>query len=174
MTLEDFYFVSQIVAALGIMASLVFVGLQMRAQARETRLASMAEIMAEYRQGLAHMSSDRELLETLLKTDKVGLANLDSTDLVQVSLVSLSFLRVFEQAYIYRYEGKIDDRTWTSMKGMMSQTFQYRACLDYFVLRKKDFTQVFVDFVERDYGHLLEESRSRNLLAEPADKDPAP
>ncbi len=173
MTLEDFYFISQIVAALGIMASLVFVGLQMRAQARETRLASMAEIMAEYRQGLGQMSSDRELLKTLLKSNKVGLANLDSTAFLQASLVSLSFLRVFEQAYIYRYEGKIDDRTWTSMQGMMSQTFQYRACLDYFVLRKNDFTQIFVDFVEREYCDLLEEPRSRDTSPVPADEEAA-
>ncbi len=167
MTLEDFYFLSQIVAAIGIMASLVFVGLQMRAQARETRLSSIAEIMAEYRHGLAQMSSDRELLEILLKSNKVGLANLDSTDFVQACLVSLSFLRVFEQAYIYRYEGKIDDRTWTSMQGMMSQTFQYRACLDYFVLRKNDFTQVFVDFVEREYGDLLEARSASEVPPEP-------
>lgn len=66
-SLEDFYFISQIVAALGIMASLVFVGLQMRAQAREARLASMAEVMSEYRATMVSLSNDREMAEAMFK-----------------------------------------------------------------------------------------------------------
>ena len=37
MTLEDFYFVSQIIAALGIMASLIFVGIQVRQSTRQAK-----------------------------------------------------------------------------------------------------------------------------------------
>ncbi|MEP3051921.1 MAG: hypothetical protein ABJP48_04170 [Erythrobacter sp.] len=40
MTLEDFYFISQIAAALGIMASLVFVGVQIRQNTRATKTAA--------------------------------------------------------------------------------------------------------------------------------------
>ncbi len=42
MTLEDFYFISQIVAAVGIMLSLIFVGLQVRSDAEQTRLNTRA------------------------------------------------------------------------------------------------------------------------------------
>ncbi|MEP0190494.1 MAG: hypothetical protein ABJP70_07725 [Erythrobacter sp.] len=42
MTLENFYFVSQIAAALGIIASLIFVGLQVRHDAEQTRLNTRA------------------------------------------------------------------------------------------------------------------------------------
>ena len=42
MTLENFYFFSQIVAAVGIILSLIFVGLQVRADAEQTRLNTRA------------------------------------------------------------------------------------------------------------------------------------
>lgn len=173
MILEDFYFISQIVAAVGIMASLVFVGLQMRAQNRETRLASMSEVMAEYRQSMANLASDRELVETLMKCDEVGLTRLNQVDFLRLALVCISFLRVFEQAYIYRYEGRIDDRTWASMNGMMSTTFHYRGCLDYFELRKSTFTQVFVEYVELEFADLLEERRASGVLLASASEEGA-
>ncbi len=42
MTLEDFYFISQIIAAVGIILSLVFVGFQVRSDAEQTRLNTRA------------------------------------------------------------------------------------------------------------------------------------
>ncbi len=42
MTLEDFYFISQIAAAIGIIGSLIFVGLQVRRDAEQTQLNTRA------------------------------------------------------------------------------------------------------------------------------------
>ena len=44
MTLEEIYFISQIIAVLGIMLSLIFVGLQIRQNTRATRAASAFEV----------------------------------------------------------------------------------------------------------------------------------
>jgi len=173
MTLEAIYFISQIVAALGIMASLVFVGLQMRAQTRETRLASMAEIMAEYREVMVQSASNREQIEVVMKSEEVGLAKLDEVDRFQLSLTAISLLRVFEQAHIYRCEGRIDDPTWASMKGMVSATFLYRFPTDYFDSRKDNFTPAFVEFVEREYADLLKERRTRDALPMPGSEEAA-
>lgn len=82
-------------------------------------------------------------------------------------------LRVFEQAYIYRYEGKVDDRTWVSMKGMMSASFRYRVSFDYFEARRDTFTQAFVDFVEREYADQLAARRTKAALPVEASEEVA-
>ncbi|MEL6540749.1 MAG: hypothetical protein AAFN04_00150 [Pseudomonadota bacterium] len=171
MTLEDFYFISQIVAAVGIMLSLIFVGLQMRAQTRETRLASMAEIMAEYRDVMVQTSNNRDLIEIVMRAEEVGISQLDETDRFRLSLSAMAILRVFEQAHIYRCEGRIDDPTWASMEGIISTTFVYRFCTDYFDARRITFTPAFVEYVEREFGGLLEERRAGDALPVPASQE---
>lgn len=174
MTLEDFYFISQIIAAVGIMASLVFVGLQMRAQARETRLASMAEVMSEYRNAMGNLSNNRHLVVAMLECEEVGWENLEMEKFFPLGVAIASLLRVFEQAYIYRYEGKIDDRTWTSMKGMMSASFRYRGAFDYFEARRETFTQVFIDFVESEFADELAKRRAIGLSPTPTREEAVP
>ena len=174
MSLEDFYFISQIVAAVGIMLSLIFVGLQMRAQTRETRLASMAEIMAEYREVMVQSASNRKQIEVVMKSEEVGLFELDEVDRFQLSLTAISILRVFEQAYIYRCEGRIDDPTWTSMMGMVAATFIYRFPTDYFDARRENFAPAFVEYIDREFGGLLEKRRTKHTLPIPASEEPSP
>lgn len=156
MNLEAMYFIGQTIAAIAIVGSLIFVGLQMRAQARETRLASMAEIMAEYRSTMTHVGTNRDLRASILKCNEVGTANLDPIDRCQVSLMSAMSLRVFEQAYFYRLEGKMNNRTWRSVEGMMSSTLLYRAPIDYFRLRKGTFEDGFIDYFEAQFEDAFE------------------
>ncbi|MEM6476341.1 MAG: hypothetical protein AAF687_09260 [Pseudomonadota bacterium] len=130
--------------------------------------------MAEYRRTMVSLSQDREIAEAMFKCEEVGWKNLEETDFFRLGIAIASMLRVFEQAYIYRYEGKVDDRTWASMKGMMSASFRYRVSFDYFEARRETFTQVFVDFVEREYADQLTTRRAQEVLPAQTSEGAAP
>ncbi|HAH11217.1 MAG TPA: hypothetical protein DCL54_08880 [Alphaproteobacteria bacterium] len=76
MTLEDAYFISQIIAAVAIVASLIYAGLQFRTfakQAREARVAAYANDLQTFRHAIL---SDRDIARIY----RDGLADMDSLD----------------------------------------------------------------------------------------------
>jgi hypothetical protein len=76
MTLEDAYYVSQIVAAVAILASLIYAGLQFRIfakQAREARLAAATSDIQQFRHAIV---TDRDVA----RIDRDGLEGLEKLD----------------------------------------------------------------------------------------------
>lgn len=81
MTLEGFYFLAQIVAGMAVVASLVFVGLQVRGSTREQRLTRTFEGVAAYEAFQHLLINNHEFREIWLKGAK-GLENLDDQELL--------------------------------------------------------------------------------------------
>ena len=67
MTLEAFYFIAQIIAAVAIVGSLIFVGLQIRANTREQRFQRAHERAQRVAPAFSDMVNNRELRGVMLK-----------------------------------------------------------------------------------------------------------
>lgn len=155
MNLEAVYFISQILAAMGIMGSLIFVGIQMRQtrdaqrqQAEESRYQTMSQIMAEYRNVLRMLVTDENLGNAYLKSAEAGIGDLDGLDRLRVLAFLSLTIRTFEQAYLHHKAGRLDDEASEAFSGMLQTNISHKGLEDYFAMRKSIFSSSFVEYFE--------------------------
>ena len=120
MTLEDFYFISQIMAALGVMASLVFVGLQIRQNTRATKASAgfdAANSIASLNEHIWANYSDERILEGIETYDPsktwddlpIGIQG-------RTILFNRTLFQKMEGAFFLHRYGGLDDDYWASMR----------------------------------------------------------
>ena len=65
MTLETIYYITQIIAVAGVAASLIFVGIQIKQQGDDARLASIRDIHKEWRELMRFLIENPEMNELM-------------------------------------------------------------------------------------------------------------
>jgi len=143
MTLESLYFLTQIVAALAIVSSLIFVGLQMRQQIREQRISRATErgrmIMELNRDWIANKDTRAVVMKTIqapedLTPDEIAVAEAYWRSSMQIHLITYAEIRsgyVDEEVQVsgrvrrrLNAGGKAFDRWWARMKPTYGEGFQ--------------------------------------------------
>ncbi|MEL6540750.1 MAG: hypothetical protein AAFQ34_05045 [Pseudomonadota bacterium] len=109
MTLEDFYFISQIVAALGIMLSLIFVGLQIRQNTAQSKAEAAEAAHRAMIEWYYHQNS-----ETAAIMSKVARPGSELTDEERYSYfaICMPLLMNMQEAHAKWVEGTLDDSRW--------------------------------------------------------------
>lgn len=110
MTLEEFYYVSQIVAAIAIFASLIFVGLQMRQTSRNQRALMHANRNQSILESLRNMG-DPALARVLL-AGAAATPDMDSLDINQFVFNARATFSGMQHQFLEWREGMIDDVRW--------------------------------------------------------------
>jgi hypothetical protein len=150
MTLEAIYYISQIVAVVGIFASLIFVGLQMRAQTRETRYGTMNQILTDYDQILSAWSNDPLAAQDYFAGVNGGLEAVPlERRAAHIFLVS-RLLRLYERAYIQRGAGRLGDDAWEAIHRGVEPATAGKSFKEYWQSRKAFFSPAFVAFVDKE------------------------
>ena len=117
MPLEDAYFISQIVAAIAIVASLIFVGLQLR-QSAKMQYAVIEQGRAD--RTMAAFATWLEphnaaLIDRLMKDD----LNLTSGEVLRAHFVFRSVLVHFEETMLQQKAGLLHEMAWTTTQAAM-------------------------------------------------------
>ena len=147
MTLEDFYFISQIAAALGIMASLVFVGLQVRQSTRQAKADAAQAVHDNFAKWYLSFSEHPHLSDIGVK----GLPGLDNLTPQETMHFITSILAVisYTQSAFYKWrEGDLDDELWRSWERSSLSYLDTKGGKEVWAVRKYAFTPAFVDYVE--------------------------
>ena len=147
MTLEDFYFISQIAAALGIMASLIFVGLQVRQSTRQAKADAAQSVHDNFAKWYMSFSEHPHLSKIAVR----GLAGLDKLTPEETMHFFTSLLAVmsYTQSAFHKWrEGDLDDELWKSWERSSLSYFDSKGGKEVWELRKYGFTPSFVDYVE--------------------------
>ena len=105
--------VAEALGALGVIISLVYLATQIRAQNRESRVAALHELSVGMRGSILNFT-DGELARIFLRAND-DYDSLEPSEQLQMIALVAEYLRVFEEAYIQHYEGRLDKRTWDSM-----------------------------------------------------------
>ena len=123
MSLEQISYLSQIVGALAVVASLIFVGLQLRQSAKSTRLVAYQaaqERLDSVRQAIA---SDHDVAEILLQ----GLADpmrLDDVQLVRFRSLLFVVVSAMQTLHVMFVQSNIDASEWDRMKPTALRIFR--------------------------------------------------
>jgi len=105
--------VGEIVGAIAVVGSLIFLGLQIRSQNRESRFAAMHEISEAFRDSISQ-TLDPGIAEILTKAGQGYDSLTDSEKMVVTGFVQ-RILRVWEEAYHQHQLGRLSDSIWDVM-----------------------------------------------------------
>lgn len=117
MALEEAYFISQIAAAVGVVLSLVFVGLQVRQNTRSLELNTAAVQIGAYHQAIDQIKDawmQPDYVE-LLERARDGGATLDAAECRRLSVLLSADLFGHEIALHLAESGLIDRALWDNM-----------------------------------------------------------
>jgi hypothetical protein len=155
--------VAELLAAIAVVASLVYLAIQVRQNTRQARLAAQQATIHELGHALRAQAQDREWAALLAK----ALQDLDALDAVErVQFLSHvgSIFRVYESAYLHMREGTLDPRFWRGFERAIADVIGYPGMRAAFELRKHHLTDEFAAYLDGLAGSTV----PRPIFAEPS------
>jgi hypothetical protein len=138
--------VGEIVGAFGVVVSLLYLASQIRAQNRESRVASVHEIIEAFRGAITSFQDPQraEVYTTALD----GFSELKPAQRLQFISMVQGMLRVWEEAFYQHREDRLDDRTWKAMLAQYRDLMAADGFQKVWALRKHAYSEEFRDFVD--------------------------
>ena len=138
--------IGQIIAATAVVVSLMYLAAQIRHQNRESRLSAMREISNGFR------NSTTKLLDSGITGIFVkcfdGFETLTNEERLKLIIGITSIFRAWEEAYIQRENGYVDERSWKPMLSYCTYILSASPGQRVWEMRKEHFDGRFRDFVD--------------------------
>jgi hypothetical protein len=147
-TLSNWANIAEIVGAIAVTLSLVFVGIQIRDNTRATQAATLQESVSYDIALLTSMASDPTTADTLNKYFFVAPRQLTEAEMAQGMFAFAAVLRHWENLYFQWLSGTLSDEAWQSRVPAVQQLLQspgYEAFKDSTLAQA--FDRGFIDYV---------------------------
>lgn len=138
--------IGQIVGALAVVTSLIYLARQIRTQNKESRIAAMHEIAVAYRESNIPFA-DPILAEILTRAHK-DTDSLTEAEVVQLIVGVQGVFRVWEEAYYQHVAGRLDQHLWDAMLREYSSYLSAPGFDFVWQLRKNGHNDDFRQFVD--------------------------
>ena len=148
MSLEQLAYLSQIAAGAAVVASLLFVGVQVRqftdAMAAQTRqhVASSWFIIAQL------VSDNADAFGAGLTSENAGFADLSPEDRLKFVSVIFALYKHYENIFLEYRAGRIDEATWAPWSTHMLIYFHQPGVQSWWAIRKHSFALAFQAYLE--------------------------
>ncbi|QIG53796.1 hypothetical protein G6N82_06170 [Altererythrobacter sp. BO-6] len=146
MTLEAIYFISQVIAAVALVGSLVFVGFQIRAQVRQAKLDAVRSMMSSFAEGLTPLAMNKDLVEYWVKSLETPNYEMERAETFMVGVYVQRMLRLTEAMHYQYRMGQIDESIWQSQIRVLESWKSTLAVRQIWNDRSDMFSKEFQDF----------------------------
>ena len=141
----------EMLGALAVVISVLYLALQVRSQIKEAQLASIHEVSEGFRDGIAATFMDRHLSQVFIsgKDDPTQLS--DAERIQFISIVQRNY-RVWEDAFYQHRDGRLPQPLWRSMEKQYSALLNWPGVQWVWEIRRDFYTpdfRAYVDEVER-------------------------
>jgi hypothetical protein len=116
--------VGQIVGAAGVIISVIYLALQVRSNARQTRLASMRSMSDAFNQWLQSLAENAEFGDLYYRGMR-DFESIEGADLPRFSALMDHLFRIYEDMYYQKLEGHLDPRVWRGFEAPMRDIIAY-------------------------------------------------
>ena len=153
LTLQDLGNIGELVGAIGVIASLVYLAIQIRQNTAQMEQSSRSLRAAAYQDLLHHLANvtlttvDSEVAE-LLDNGRQDYSALSRVDQSRWRAIIHSFFRNYENAYYQHREGLIDDVQWESLSFAIAGQVAYPGVIQWWAKFKGAFGEPFRELVE--------------------------
>src|SRR5262249_401844 len=158
--------IGQIVGAIAVVVSLIYLAREVRSSAHETQLASrrsLADVFIRWTQQLTGHPDLRELYYRGLH----DFESLEGADLIGFSILMQQLFRLYEEAYYGHLEGHLDARTWHSWEAVMRDVNGYPGIQGWWRSRSHWFIGEFAKHVNQQQ----QTAKPPRLLREPMEDE---
>ena len=138
--------IGEIIGAGAVVASLVYLAIQIRTQNREARLSAMHDISVGFRDAIIPFSS--EDMATILVKANIDYESLTDIEAQRIIVLMGQFFRAWEEAFIQHEEGHLDSRSWSAILKYYVKLLGAPAMRKGWALRKGYMDEKFVEFVD--------------------------
>ncbi|MEL6567314.1 MAG: hypothetical protein AAFQ22_02775 [Pseudomonadota bacterium] len=147
MTLEALYYVSQIVAVLAILGSLIFVGIQIRQNTKQARAAAAQSVYENYASWymFAGESVERARIGMKALKDPDSLSDEENAIFMGGLLAQFSYL---QSAFFLWQDGSLKDEVWRSMEATVTTILTTSGGKAFWKRRRFSFTEAFCVHIE--------------------------
>lgn len=147
--------VGNIVRALAVALSLVYLGVQIRSSTRATRLAAMRQMSNAFNGWLQSIAENAELAELYARAIR-DYDSIQGPDIARFSALMDHMFRIYEEMYFQKIERHLDHRVWQGFESPMRDLISYPGIQSWWRSRCHWFSLDFQRFIE---GHLVQRRR---------------
>jgi hypothetical protein len=148
MTLQDASTIIQMIANIAVIASLVFVVLQVRMGVQMLRDSALRNHTDKVQSVSRMLCENAQLCDLWARGSKSGLEGLSDAERVQFVNFYTHVLRVWEELYLQYKTGLMNNALWVANMTILRDTHQMRGAQEAWAIRRHLFTQAFQDFYE--------------------------
>ncbi|NKC00321.1 MAG: hypothetical protein GKR90_17795 [Pseudomonadales bacterium] len=138
--------IGEIVGALAVVISLVYLALQIRTQNREAKLSSIHEITTAHRDVLSQLQNPN--ISDIWVEATTDFENLEPSKQVRFVSVAVNIYKVSEEAYYQAQSGRLESHIWQGMVAQLSEFHSWPGAQQVWRFRQSNFSQPFIDFVD--------------------------
>jgi hypothetical protein len=137
----------EFIAAIGVVASLMFVGLQIRQSTKATRAQTHQAVTQSILTVGSLVSMRPEVFGTSCQS-RDSLENLSPGDATFFLSAMFGMFKYFELMFVQHKEGSIDGESWTAWSQHILMYFHQPGVQSWWALRRGAFTQSFQQYLE--------------------------
>lgn len=147
MTLEAIYFIAQIIAALAIVASLIFVGIQVRTSNIQQRIALLNQ-RSEMTARLNQLMVQDEGLCALLVKSADSIKHLTPAEYLRVSTFNHEWIMIARLVKHHKASAGVDDENFEVVKRSIQRLFRQQGMREWWAKGKHVYSENEVEFIE--------------------------
>ena len=148
MTLEQLAALSQIVGTLGVIASLIFVGMQIRQNTNATRAQVQQYVTSGYLTVVQHIAENSTVFARGIAANRESFSAFSDEDKLIYFSVIFGFFKHFENMHSQHERGLIDDESWEAWQVHVLMYFHQPGVQVWWNLRGGSFRPSFRSFLE--------------------------
>jgi len=148
MTLEEFNYIAEIVASVAVIASLIYVGLQVRQNTEATQVSTSQAFVSTHGEIVLQISREKEFTDIFYR-GLSGLSNLDDSETVAFTAWAIHAFRAWESFYFQWQDGVLDDRLWPGWKTQFCDLFRNPGIREIWGARNHQLSEEFHEFVDQ-------------------------
>ena len=153
--------IGEIVSAIGVIGTLIYLSIQIRNSTLESRIAASSEIARDYNSYLQHISSDADLSK-LWQTALEDFPSLTREEKTRVTMMAGNMTRILESAYLQYESGRMTNESWNGYEKLLRRGVASSLFPNYWELRKDMHNPAFGKLVEK----LLSDPDTRKMFME--------
>ena len=139
--------IGQVVAAIGVIPSLIYLGVQIRDQNKERRRAGINILTAQWSDLVRTGQESREFAAFFLRGIR-SFESLDAPDKLRFSSFFTRYIRNCEGMFVYYRDGALEKALWDEVERTMNDYFAYPGVREWWNTRKHWLTDEFRGVVE--------------------------
>ena len=137
--------VGEVVGAMAVVVSIVYLSIQIRQNTRTTKLSVEKDIATEW----AHLGFDQAAtsLPYIYVRGSEDLTKLSDEEMAQFGFYVSGLFRLFQLTYDQRCDGNLSDRSWEAIESWFLSQYQSRGVRAFWKVRSNTFKKDFQNYI---------------------------